>query len=79
MRGPQSTGMLLGRPEWVEYARLCNAPNATVARGLKVSKEEIAGLVAAVRKFVTVDEVAETAEYLRLMHELVEQVDEVRG
>ena len=61
VRGPQSTGILLGLPEWIEYARLCNAPNATVARGLKVSKEEIAGLVAAVRTFVAVDETAESA------------------
>ncbi len=79
VRGPQSTGMLLGKPEWVEYARLCNAPNPTVARALKVSKEEIAGLVAAVRTFVSVDEAAESAAYAQLMRDLVEQVGEAPG
>ena len=79
VRGPQSTGILLGVPEWIEYARLCNAPNATVARGLKVSKEEIAGLVAAVRTFVTVDEEAESAAYTREMQDIVDAVGDVPG
>ncbi len=79
VRGPQSTGILLGRPEWIEYARLCNAPNATVARGLKVSKEEIAGLVAAVRTFVAVDEAEESAVYSRAMQEIVDAVGDVPG
>ena len=39
VRGPQSTGILLGDPRWVEYARLNNAPNATVARAQKVSRK----------------------------------------
>ena len=79
VRGPQSTGILLGVPEWIEYARLCNAPNATVARGLKVSKEEIAGIVAAVRTFVAVDEEAESAAYTREMQEIVDGVGDVPG
>ena len=79
VRGPQSTGILLGRPEWIEYARLCNAPNPTVARGLKVSKEEIAGLVAAVRTFVAVDEEAESAAYTREMQEIVDAVGDIPG
>ena len=79
VRGPQSTGILLGLPEWIEYARLCNAPNATVARGLKVSKEEIAGLVAAVRTFVAVDETAESAAYTRAMQVIVDEVGDVPG
>lgn len=79
VRGPQSTGILLGVPEWIEYARLCNAPNATVARALKVSKEEIAGLVAAVRTFVAVDEEAESAAYTREMQDIVDAVGDVPG
>ena len=79
VRGPQSTGILLGLPEWIEYARQCNAPNATVARGLKVSKEEIAGLVAAVRTFVAVDEEAESTAYTRQMQEIVDAVGNVPG
>ena len=47
VRGPQSTGFLIGKSEWIEYARLNNAPNPGVTRAQKVSKEEIAGLIAA--------------------------------
>ena len=79
VRGPQSTGILLGDPRWVEYARLNNAPNATVARAQKVSKEEIAGLVAALEAFVGEDEELETTRYRRDMQLIVDQVSEVPG
>lgn len=79
IRGPQSTGLLLGSREWVEYARLNNAPNANVARAQKVSKEEILGLIAALKVFVNEDEVAETARYKRMMNVVVDQVAEIPG
>lgn len=79
VRGPQSTGLLIGKPEWVEYARLVNAPNPTMARSQKVSKEEIAGLLAALREFVEVDEEAETARYKRDMEMVVDRITEIPG
>ncbi len=79
IRGPQSTGMLLGTVDWVEYARLNNAPNPTVARAQKVSREEIAGLIAALRVFIGEDEAAETSRYRRQMELVVDQVAEVPG
>src|SRR5206468_484332 len=48
IRGPQCTGLLLGKKDLVEAAQLNNSPNSnTVGRGMKVGKEEIVGLVAA--------------------------------
>ena len=44
-----------------------------------VSKKEIAGLVAAVRTFVAVDETAETAAYTRAMQAIVDEVGDVPG
>ncbi len=79
IRGPQATGLLLGSEEWVEYARLNNAPNATVARAQKVSKESIAGLLAAVEVFVNEDEEAENRRYTRLMQSVVDQIIEIPG
>ncbi len=79
IRGPQATGLLLGSEEWIEYARLNNAPNATVARAQKVSKESIAGLLAAVELFVNEDEVAENRRYTRLMQSVVDQIVEIPG
>lgn len=79
IRGPQSTGILLGNATWVEYARLNNAPYATAARGQKVSREEIAGILAALRVFIDEDEEAETQNYKRQMEFVVDLVAEVPG
>ena len=64
LRGPQCSGLLLGRKDLIEAARKNNSPNSnTIGRGLKVAKEEIVGLVAAVDWFLRQDEAATEAEY----------------
>jgi uncharacterized pyridoxal phosphate-dependent enzyme len=64
LRGPQCSGLLLGRKDLIDAARLNNSPNSnTVGRGMKVAKEEIIGLVAAVDWFLNQDEAAMEAEY----------------
>src|SRR5947208_1364363 len=46
LRGPQCTGLLLGRKDLIEAAKKNNSPNSnTIGRGMKVAKEEIIGLV----------------------------------
>src|SRR5229473_3125279 len=63
LRGPQCTGLLLGRKDLIEAARKNNSPNSnTIGRGLKVAKEEIVGLVAAVDRFLKQDDAAIEAE-----------------
>jgi L-seryl-tRNA(Ser) seleniumtransferase len=64
LRGPQCTGLLLGRKDLIEAAKKNNSPNSnTVGRGMKVAKEEIVGLVAAVDWFLSQDDAAMQAEY----------------
>lgn len=64
LRGPQCTGLLLGRKDLIEAARQNNSPNSnTIGRGMKVAKEEIVGLVAAVDWFLEQDESAMQAEF----------------
>ncbi|HEV2425606.1 MAG TPA: aminotransferase class V-fold PLP-dependent enzyme [Terriglobia bacterium] len=54
LRGPQCTGLLLGRNDLIQAAKLNNSPNSnTVGRGMKVAKEEVVGLVAAVDWFLS--------------------------
>jgi len=66
LRGPQCTGLLLGRKDLIEAARRNNSPNSnTIGRGMKVAKEEIVGLVAAVDWFLAQDEAQMQAEYQR--------------
>ena len=64
LRGPQCTGLLLGKKDLIEAAKKNNSPNSnTVGRGMKVAKEEIVGLVAAVDWFLSQDDAAMEAEY----------------
>jgi L-seryl-tRNA(Ser) seleniumtransferase len=63
VRGPQSTGILAGRADLVEAARLNMSPYASVGRACKVAKEEIAGLLAALDRFVSMDHEQEWATW----------------
>jgi L-seryl-tRNA(Ser) seleniumtransferase len=64
LRGPQCTGLLLGRKDLVDAAALNNSPYSnTVGRGMKVAKEEIIGLVAAVDWFLGQDDASLEAEF----------------
>lgn len=55
LRGPQSSGLILGRREWIEACRLHGNPNTGVGRPMKVGKEEMLGLVAAVERYLSLD------------------------
>jgi L-seryl-tRNA(Ser) seleniumtransferase len=64
MRGPQSSGLLLGRKDLIAAARLNAPPNGnTVGRGMKVNKEEMLGLLAAVELYVSKDHAKEQREF----------------
>jgi L-seryl-tRNA(Ser) seleniumtransferase len=64
LRGPQCTGLLLGRKDLIDAAKLNNSPYSnSIGRGLKVAKEEIVGLVAAVDWFLSQDDAAMEAEF----------------
>lgn len=56
IRGPQSAGILMGREDLVAAARL-NAPprGGNIGRGMKVNKEEILGMYAALERYVNLD------------------------
>jgi L-seryl-tRNA(Ser) seleniumtransferase len=55
LMGPQSSGILAGRKDLIEAARLNHSPYNSVGRGMKVDRHEIVGLVAAVKRYVTLD------------------------
>jgi L-seryl-tRNA(Ser) seleniumtransferase len=48
MRGPQNAGLLLGKKHLIDLAHQNNNPEEGVGRGMKVAKEQIVGMVAAV-------------------------------
>src|SRR5205807_2069217 len=78
IRGPQCTGLLLGKKDLIDAAQLNNSPYSnTVGRGMKVGKEEIIGLVAAVDWFLEQDDAAMEAEYRKLAATIAERVQSV--
>ncbi len=64
LSGPSNTGLLLGRRELIEAAKLNTSPNCgTIGRMLKVSKEDMVALWAAVERYVRIDHEAERREW----------------
>ncbi len=64
MRGPQSSGMLIGQKDLCQAAYFQAAPHHNYGRAYKCSKEEIMGLLAAVRQWYKRDHAAEQREWL---------------
>ena len=79
LRGPQSTGILAGRADLVEAARLNMSPHASVGRGSKVAKEEIAAVLVALRRFVSMDHEAEWAMWRGWSETITEAAKGVTG
>ena len=56
MRGPQSAGILFGRKDLIEAAKLNHSPNeAPIGRPMKVNKEEMFGMYAALKSYLERD------------------------
>ena len=79
LRGPQSTGILCGRADLIEAARLNNSPFKGVGRSAKVCKEEIAGLLAALDLFVRTDHEAVWAEWRNRSSVITSAVEDIVG
>ena len=79
IRGPQGTGLLCGRADLIAAAAANASPNQFIGRGMKVAKEEIIGLVHALRMFVEEDEAAENRRYRQICQQVVDALAEVPG
>jgi L-seryl-tRNA(Ser) seleniumtransferase len=53
IRGPQNAGLLLGKKKYIDFAHQNNPPADGVGRGMKVAKEQLVGMVAAVDWILT--------------------------
>jgi L-seryl-tRNA(Ser) seleniumtransferase len=64
IRGPQSAGLLIGRRDLIAAARRNAPPNGnTIGRGMKVNKEEMVGMLAALERYVELDHQREAREF----------------
>ena len=80
IRGPQSAGLLLGRKDLIAAARANAAPNGNaIGRGMKVNKEEMLGMLAAVERFVKLDHAALDREYTRRANVILKSLTGLKG
>lgn len=80
LRGPQCSGLLLGRKDLIEAAYLNGSPHSdTVGRIAKVGKEEIVGLWTAVELYLRRDHKAEWREWETRIGEIAKALQGLRG
>ncbi|HLZ07052.1 MAG TPA: aminotransferase class V-fold PLP-dependent enzyme [Chloroflexota bacterium] len=71
LRGPQPTGLVLGKKSIIDGIYVNASPNANIGRPMKVGKEELAGIDAAVELYLRQDHKAELARYEAIVQEIV--------
>ena len=76
LRGPQSAGLLLGRKDLIDAARLNCSPNGdTLCRSNKVNKEEIIGMLVALESFLKEDHAKTWKEWEDRCHRITKALD----
>jgi len=80
LRGPQSAGLLLGRKDLIEAARLNTCPHAdTIGRGMKVNKEEMLAMMVAVELYLKRDHAAHWRAWERRVKLIADYASSVPG
>jgi uncharacterized pyridoxal phosphate-dependent enzyme len=79
LRGPQCAGLLLGQKDLLQAAWFNSAPHHAFGRSLKVGKEEIMGMLAAVEMWTRRDHDAEWRQWQGWLDAIGEKVKTVPG
>jgi D-glucosaminate-6-phosphate ammonia-lyase len=79
LRGPQCSGLLMGRKDLIEAAYVNSSPNNHFARIAKVGKEEIVGLMVAVEVALQQDEDKQRREWTAMLDRVADRLKKVPG
>lgn len=80
IRGPQSAGLLFGRKDLIEAAKLNHSPHeAPIGRPMKVNKEEMFGMYAALKAYLERDHEKEWQDWLNRIQKIKKIVESVPG
>jgi len=77
IRGPQNSGLIVGRKDLIEACALNSCPNSSIGRPMKVSKETIIGLVKALELYLNQDFEAEMEKWSKQVDYWVESLSEI--
>jgi len=79
LRGPQASGLMVGSTKLLDAVRANAAPRQRLARAMKVGKEEIAGLVAAIERYVALDHEAMASTWNETVEMWAKGLDDLDG
>jgi L-seryl-tRNA(Ser) seleniumtransferase len=79
LRGPQASGLVVGKKWLIDAMRPNGNPNASLGRPMKVGKEEMAGLLAAVRRYLILDHGARQARDERVVTDWCQALNALPG
>jgi len=80
LRGPYSAGLLLGRKDLIQYARLNGSPNhRAYGRSMKVAPEEYLGMLVAVETSLRFDEESEYERQLGVVNAMGRDLSALPG
>lgn len=74
LRGPQASGVILGKRKWVNYCRLNASPNKSIGRPMKVGKEEMIGLYYAIDRYLRLDHRHIKQEQDNMLNKMIEEI-----
>ena len=77
LRGPNDTGLVFGKEELIKACTANAFPNYSIGRPMKVSKEQIVGLVTAVELYAARDEKMEVETWKRRLQRIAEILKDV--
>lgn len=76
IRGPQSAGLLYGRKDLIEAAKLNHNPHSdSIGRGMKVNKEEIFGMMVALESYLERDHEQQWEEWVGWTETIAEEAE----
>lgn len=78
LHGPQSSGLIVGKKEYIEAVRANGAPYQRLGRAFKASKEEIAGLLTAIELYTSRDHEAEWKSWSNTVDSWITQLGNIQ-
>ena len=79
LRGPQCSGLILGRKDLLQAAWVASSPHHGHGRAMKIGKEEMLGLLAAVEMWVQRDHNKEDEVWTQWMQTIADHVTKIEG
>lgn len=79
IRGPQSSGLILGRKDLIEACAFHSCPNHSIGRSMKIGKEEIMGLVTALTLYLKQDFHKELEQWETQVADMIKILNAAKG